>query len=69
MGGLGTKEQVGLSKAAELGWGWDLSGMDHHRALDDSRMALEILKKVYHPPGHGPLRPGVRGGVLPEDHL
>ena len=51
--GLGTKEQVGLSKAAEL-LGLDLSGMDHHRALDDSRMALEILKKVYHPQAMAP---------------
>lgn len=45
--GLGTKEQVGLSKAAEL-LKLDLSGMEHHRALDDSRMTLEILKKIYH---------------------
>lgn len=44
--GLGTKEQVGLAKAAEL-LELDVSGMDHHRALDDSLMTLEILKKVY----------------------
>ena len=44
--GLGTREQVGLSKAAEL-LELDLSGMDHHRALDDSLMALAILRKVY----------------------
>ena len=44
--GLGRKEQVGLSKAAEL-LGLDVSGMDHHRALDDSRMTLQILRKVY----------------------
>ena len=44
--GLGRREQVGLSRAAEL-LGLDVSGMDHHRALDDSRMTLAILRKVY----------------------
>lgn len=44
--GLGTKEQVGLSKAAGL-LGLDVSDMEHHRALDDSLMALEILRKIY----------------------
>ena len=46
--GLGRREQVGLSKAAEL-LGLDVSGMEHHRALDDSRMTLEILRKLYDP--------------------
>ena len=46
--GLGRREQVGLSKAAEL-LGLDVSGMEHHRALDDSRMTLEILRKIYDP--------------------
>ncbi len=50
--GLGTKEQVGLAKAAEL-LGVDVSGMDHHRAKDDSLMTLEILKKVYDPQALG----------------
>lgn len=44
--GVGTAEQMGLSKAAEL-LGLDVSGMEHHRALDDSLMTLEILKKLY----------------------
>ena len=44
--GLGRREQVGLARAAEL-LGLDLSGMDHHRALDDSRMSLEVLRRVY----------------------
>ena len=38
--------QLGLSKAAEL-LGLDVSGMEHHHALDDSLMALEILRKIY----------------------
>ncbi len=38
--------QMGLSRAAEL-LGLDVSGMEHHRALDDSLMTLEILKRVY----------------------
>lgn len=45
---LGLSEQVGLSKAAEL-LELDVSKMAHHRALDDSLMALEILRKVYDP--------------------
>lgn len=44
--GLGTAEQVGLSRAAEL-LGLDVSGMEHHRALDDSLMTLEILRQLY----------------------
>ena len=44
--GLGRKEQVGLSRAAEL-LGLDLAGMDHHRALDDSLVTLEVLRRVY----------------------
>lgn len=43
---LGSKEQLGLYRAAEL-LEIDLSGNHHHRALDDSRVALSILKKVY----------------------
>lgn len=46
--GLGTAEQLGLEKAAEL-LELDLSAMEHHRAKDDSLMALEILKKIYDP--------------------
>ncbi|WP_369298616.1 peptidoglycan editing factor PgeF [uncultured Neglectibacter sp.] len=38
--------QMGLSRAAEL-LGLDFSGMEHHRALDDSLMALEIFRRVY----------------------
>lgn len=44
----GTAAQMGLEKAAEL-LGLDVSGMEHHRALDDSLMTLEILKRVYDP--------------------
>ena len=44
--GLGRKEQVGLSRAAEL-LGLDVSGMDHHRALDDSLVTLQVLRRVY----------------------
>lgn len=43
---LGTSEQVGLEKAAEL-LGLDLSGRSLHRAVDDSAVTLEILQKVY----------------------
>lgn len=43
-----TAGQMGLEKAAEL-LGLDVSGMEHHRALDDSLMTLEILKRVYDP--------------------
>lgn len=43
---LNPAEQVGLSKAAEL-LELDVSGMDHHRALDDSLMTLKILRKLY----------------------
>ena len=39
-------EQVGLSRAAEL-LGLDVSGMDHHRALDDSLVTLQVLRRVY----------------------
>ena len=46
--GLGRREQVGLSKAAEL-LGLDVSGMEHHRALDDSWMTLAVLRKIYDP--------------------
>lgn len=42
----GASGQMGLEKAAEL-LGLDVSGMEHHRALDDSLMTLEILKGVY----------------------
>lgn len=43
--GLGTAEQTGLEKAAEL-LELDLSELSQHRALDDSLIALEILRKV-----------------------
>lgn len=46
--GWGTKEQVGLERAAEL-LGLDVSKLEHHRALDDSLSALEILRKGYDP--------------------
>ena len=46
--GTGTAEQLGLSRAAEL-LGLDISGMEHHRALDDSLMALKILRRIYCP--------------------
>lgn len=44
--GLGTAEQVGLSKAAEL-LELDVSSLAHHRARDDSLVALEILKRIW----------------------
>lgn len=44
--GTGGGEQLGLAKAAEQ-IGLDISGMEHHRALDDSQMTLEILKRYY----------------------
>ena len=47
--GASMKDQMGLARAAEE-LGLDVSGMAHHRALDDSRMALEILRRV----GAGP---------------
>ena len=47
--GASLKDQMGLARAAEE-LGLDVSGMAHHRALDDSRMALEILRRV----GAGP---------------
>ena len=45
---LGTSggEQLGLARAAEL-LGLDLSDMEHHRALDDSLMTLEILRQTF----------------------
>ncbi len=44
--GLSGSEQAGLAKVAEL-LGLDVSQMEHHRALDDSLVALEILRKIY----------------------
>lgn len=43
--GLGSNEQTGLEKAAEL-LGIDLSELSQHRALDDSKIALEILRRI-----------------------
>lgn len=45
---LGTtgQDQLGLARAAEQ-IGLDISKMEHHRALDDSRMTLEIFKHFY----------------------
>lgn len=43
---LNPAEQVGLSKAAEL-LEVDVTGMEHHRALDDSLLTLKILKRLY----------------------
>lgn len=45
---LGTagQDQLGLARAAEQ-IGLDISKMEHHRALDDSRMTLEIFKHYY----------------------
>lgn len=44
--GLGTKEQAGLAKVAEL-LELDTSKKEHHRALDDSLVTLEIFQRVY----------------------
>ena len=44
--GLDGKEQLGLSKAAELA-GVDDGQLDHHRALDDSVLSALVLKKLY----------------------
>ncbi len=46
--GSGSREQLGLSAAAEM-LRLDVSNMEHHRALDDSLMTLEILKQIYDP--------------------
>ena len=46
----GTSAQLGLSKAAEL-LGLDVSCLEHHHALDDSLMALEILRNIYRKDG------------------
>lgn len=51
--GWGTGNQVGLSTAAEL-LELDVSGMDHHRAGDDSLITLEILRRVYDRVAMGP---------------
>lgn len=44
--GLDGKEQLGLSKAAEM-LGIDDGALDHHRALDDSVLTAMVLKKLY----------------------
>lgn len=44
--GVDGKEQLGLSKAAEM-VGADDSALDHHRALDDSVLTALVLKKLY----------------------
>lgn len=44
--GLPKSKQVGLSTAAQA-LGVDESSFSHHRALDDSLMSVECLKKVY----------------------
>lgn len=44
--GLPKSKQVGLSTAAQT-LGVDESSFSHHRALDDSLMSVECLKKVY----------------------
>ena len=44
--GLDGKEQLGLSRAAELA-GVDDGQLDHHRALDDSVLSALVLKKLY----------------------
>lgn len=43
---LDGKEQLGLSKAAEL-LGIDDGALDHHRALDDSVLTAMVLGKLY----------------------
>ena len=44
----GTQEQLGLLTAAEL-LGLQTDESEHHRALDDSRVAFDILRKIYNP--------------------
>ena len=44
----GTSEQLGLFPAAEL-LGVDTGSSNHHRALDDSKTAMDILRKIYDP--------------------
>ncbi|MBQ7653933.1 MAG: exonuclease domain-containing protein [Clostridia bacterium] len=41
-----SKQQIGLKNAAEL-VGIDVENLSLHRALDDSRLAAECLKKIY----------------------
>lgn len=43
---LDGKEQLGLSKAAEMLY-IDDNALDHHRALDDSVLTAMVLKKLY----------------------
>ena len=40
------KEQLGLSKAAEM-LGINMDALDHHRALDDSVLTAMVLKNLY----------------------
>ncbi len=51
--GLGTGEQAGLEKVANL-LGLDISQMEHHRALDDSLVTLQVLGQVYDSQAIGP---------------
>lgn len=41
-----SKDQIGLNTAADI-LSVDSSGMEHHRALDDSLLALAIMKRLY----------------------
>ncbi len=50
--GVGSSQQIGLSKACEL-LGIPEDGMDLHRALDDSRLTAEVLRHVYEPDSFG----------------
>lgn len=44
--GHGTKEQLGLSRAAEM-LGIEDGALDHHRALDDSILTAMVLEKIH----------------------
>ena len=55
-------KQLGLAPAAEL-LGIDPKGMEHHRALDDSLLAAECLRRVY---PRADLRPFLQDGTKQE---
>ena len=46
--GRESAQQMGLSTAAQV-LGIDEDGVEHHRALDDSLLALKCLQKLYRP--------------------
>ncbi len=54
------KEQLGLSKAAEL-LSIDDGALDHHRALDDSVLSAMVLERIYTKGYVSPVYSGLQG--------